>query len=137
VTIGTITYSPSGRFAFPRSYVYGIAIGRYGDTITQVANEFTIHAVPPDPSFAVLRLDPRFWLWSSNRWTLDHVITDWYVDIGGIPPHVPLTGTLSWQTNHLLHRAMLRFDWYITDPDYEFFSFYSQPLNYWLPKPLP
>jgi hypothetical protein len=85
----------------------------------------------------VLRLDTRFYGWSSNRWTLDHILIDWYVDVGGVPPHIPLTGTLSWQVDDTEHRAVLRFDWYITAPDYEYFPFPQQPLNYWAGKPLP
>lgn len=137
MTIGTATYFPGGRFAFTRSYIFGINIGRYGDTITNAFNVYTIHAVPPDPSVAIFVMDNRCWLWTSNRWTLDHVIEEAYVLVGGVPPKIPLAFTLSYVFDHTRHRGILQLEWYVTLPDYQYFALPSAPSQYWLPKPLP
>jgi hypothetical protein len=136
MTIGTATFHPNGRYAFPRSYVYGINIGRYGDTITAVDNVYTIHAVPPDPSVAIFVVDNRFWLWTSNRWTLDHIVAEAYVLVNNLPPKLPLDFTLSWVFDHTRHRAILQIEWFVTLPDFQYFALPAPPSNYWLPPPL-
>lgn len=136
MTIGTVTCLPSAKFATPRSYIYELCIARYGDSINQAANVWTIHAVPPDSTFVKLIMRPNYYLWSSNRGTLDFVFDEAYVDIGGVPPHVPFSFTLSYGESPLTQRPALILDWFSGSPDYQAFPLPPQPPNYWLPKPL-
>lgn len=137
MTIGAAGFYPSAKFTFPRSYVYEIAIARYGDTVTHSAGRFTIHAVPPDPTVLIVQTYPNFWQWNSNHYTLDHIVTECYALIGGVGAQVPVNFTLTYGQHPVRHRAVLEFQWYFLAPDFEYFPLPSQPLNYWMPQPLP
>ena len=137
MTIGSGSFFPSARFAFPRSYVYEIVIARYGDTITQSGMTFTIHAVPPDPTVAIVVFNPRLGVWTSNRLTLDFCVSEFYALINGNPPQVPLNYTLSYTLSPLTGHGCLQFEWYIGTPDFQGFSLTKPGSPYWLPPPLP
>lgn len=136
MTIGTGTFLPSAKFAFPRSYIYEIVIARYGDTITQSGMTFTIHAIPPDPTIAIIVFDSLFGVWSSNKRTLDYCVKEFYYLAGGLPPQNPLPFTLSYTLSPLTGRPCLQFEWSSGTPDFQRFALVSQPPNYWLPRPL-
>lgn len=136
MTIGTGTFIPAAKFRFPRSYIYQIDIARYGDTITQIANRFEIHAPAPDLTVAVIIIDPAWFLWNSNYRTLDYVVTDFFALVNGVPPQVPLNYTLGWWENPVTHVPGLFFNWYSGFRDPQIFTLPRQPLNYWLPYPL-
>jgi len=136
VTIGTVSCLPSARFAFPRSYINELCIARYGDTVTQAANIFTIHAVPPDPTVVKLVMRGNVFVWSSNRVTLDYVFSEAYVLIGGVPPQIPFSFTLRYGNSPLTMRPSLILDWFTGTPDYQAFPLPSASPGYWLPRPL-
>jgi len=138
MTIGAGTFTPQGQFWFPRSYVYGITIATYvGQTITQGSFSFTIHAPPPDNTFLRCNLDPRFYVWSSNSWSLDHIVTDFWYKLDGIGSEIPHDYDLRWVFNATRHRNELLLQWTPLTPTFNAFNLPAQPLNYWLPKPLP
>lgn len=135
MTIGTGTFLPSARFAFPRSYVYEIVIARYGDTITQAGMTFTIHAPPPDPTVAIIVFNSRLGVWSSNRLTLDFCVEEFYALAGGVPPQIPLNYTLKFAISPLTNRTCLTFEWFTGLPDWQRFALTSPGSPYWLPPP--
>ncbi len=136
MTIGTGTFIPSAGFAFPRSYVNEIVIARYGDTITQAGMTFTIHAVPPDPTVAIIVFDSLFGIWSSNGRTLSYCVKEFYALAGGVPPQIPLPFTLEYALSPFTLRPALLFRWFTGSPDYQRFQLVPSPPNYWLPRPL-
>lgn len=136
MTIGTGTFTPNAGFSFPRSFVYELDIASYGDAISQLAARFTIHATPPDPTFAVIQFDNDWYLWNSNVRSLDHVVTEFWYKAGGLGPEIPLPFTLGYRVRPTSLRPSLYFNW-SSGPRLEFiFALPQQPLNYWLPKPL-
>lgn len=137
MTIGTGIFVPNAHFAFPRSYIYQLDIARYGDTLTHLAGRFTIHAVPPDPTVAIIQFDNDWWLWNSNARTLDHVVTEFYALVGGVPPQIPLNFTLGYRIQPATGKPSLFFNWFTGPRDEQVFDLPPQPLNYWLPPPLP
>lgn len=83
---GTPTYNPSGRFAFPRSYPSKIMFGfGVGAAITQSANEFYITDTTNPIVHVVCNFQPNFWPYSSNGYTLDWIIKDWWLIIDPNP----------------------------------------------------
>jgi hypothetical protein len=130
-------YLPSNKFSFRRSYVYEIAIARYGDTVTHVNGRFTIHAVPPDPTVLIIQTYPNFWNWNSNGYTLDHIVTECFALAGGVGPEIPINFTLQYGQHPTKHRAVLEFLWYTGSPDFEYFPLPVQPPHWWMPPPLP
>jgi len=136
MTIGTGTFLPSAKFAFPRSYIYEIVIARYGDTITQSGMTFTIHAVPPDLTTATIVFDSLFGIWSSNKRTLDYCVKEFYYQVGGVGTQNPLPFTLSYTLSPFTQRPCLRFEWSGGSPDFQRFALVPAPADYWLPRPL-
>lgn len=136
MTIGIGTFLPSARFAFPRSYVYEIVIARYGDTITQAGMTFTIHAVPPDPTIAIIVFNSRLGVWTSNRLTLDYCVEEFYYLAGGLPPQVPLPFKLSYALSPFTQRQCIQFEWSVGTPDFQRFQLTSPGTPYWRPPPL-
>jgi hypothetical protein len=136
VTIGTGTFLPSAKFYTPRSYIYQLDIALYGDTITHVAGRFTIHAVPPDPTIAVIQFDSSWYLWNSNKRSLDHIVTEFWYKAGGIGPEIPLPFTLGYWVNTTTRVPGLFFNWSSGPRLERIFDLPAQPLNYWLPPPL-
>jgi hypothetical protein len=97
MTIGTGSFSPGGRFAFPRSYIAGVNNYSAGFTLTQSLNQFTLDFHPTFSSVYHWTFDIDFWFLTSNCWTLDHIITEcWYNNAPG-DPQIPLDFGLRWQ----------------------------------------
>lgn len=136
MTIGTGTFIPGPKFFFNRSYVYQFDIASYGDTVTQTGARFTIHdTLGGTPTVAIINIDNRFYGWSSNGWSLDFIVTDFFALINGNPPQIPLDFTLSYVISSINKRPALQFEWSTGSPLFVHFPLPSQPLNYWLPKP--
>jgi len=136
MTIGTGTFSPSAKFWIPRPYVYRLRIARYGDTITQSGNHFTIHATPPDPTFAFIAFKLEFYVWSTNTYSLDFTVTEFWAKAGGVGPEIPLNFSLTYLIEQPSGMPLLSFDWFTGVPDYQHFDLPPQLAGYWLPKRL-
>lgn len=138
MTIGVGTYDPQAKFWFPRSYVFGLYFATYlGNTVTHVAGRYTVAAVPPDPTFAVMQLSNDFYLWSSKARSLDYIVTEFWYKSGGTGPELPLPFKLSYINDAPHNRQALKFEWATFSPVFVYNAFPSQPLNYWRPPPLP
>lgn len=137
MTIGAGTFVPAARFGFPRSYIYDFHVFRNGDTIVQSANTFVVTDATNPNLTATFRIDPRFFVWSSNSWTLDYVLIDsYYQNFPGDTPH-PLPYNLIYKVEQDTGRSALYLGWsgFLVDP--QRFPLPAQPSDYWLPKPLP
>jgi len=136
-TLGTGTFTPPGKFTFPRSYITDFVIYRQGTTVTRSVGAFTIHAVPPDPTFAYVQMRNNFYFWNSNRWQLPYIISESWYKVGGVGAEIPLPFNLTYAYDATTQRPTLYFAFFggFTDP--ERFILPPQPLNYWLPPPLP
>jgi len=137
MTIGVGTFIPSAKFTSPRSYIYDFVIARYGDTITHSTIIFTIHAMPPDPTYAEIRLRQDWYDWSSKSYPLSYIVTDFFYRAGGVGPNIPLNFTLQPGISPLTMRPALFFTWFTGPPDWEDFRLPAQGADYWLPPPLP
>jgi len=128
MTIGTGAFYPGGRFTFPRSYIGKVFNCSAGFLLTQSFNQFTLDFRPTFGSIYHWTFDERFWLWTSNVWTLDHIITEsYYMD----PPYttqVPLNFGLYWVRYAPSHVAQLQFAPNLSS---------ASPLEATFPAPLP
>jgi hypothetical protein len=74
---GAANYAPSAKFAFPRSYVRGFCV-RVNAPVTFTTNKaIFFDAGNPNIRYTI-ETDIRFYNWSSNRYTLDFIITESY-----------------------------------------------------------
>jgi len=74
--IGSPVYEPQAKWAFPRSYVYGLTLACTGFTWTQNENEFVSNTVPGPPTNIHVVVKPNVYEWSSNVYTLDYVVCE-------------------------------------------------------------
>lgn len=129
-------YLPGGQFAFPRSYCEGLWVRHEPGTFSWDGTllQFVV-GVPPN-ALCKVTFDDRFTPWSSNRWTLDHVVVDaTYTTIpGGLT--FPLPFYLQWMIPPDKTRAHLLVDTGYGSL-YDEILFDPQPPGYWLPEPDP
>lgn len=88
--IGGQTIVPQPKFAFPRSYIWGLSI-QWTDFYLAGSIPLIEARRPSDNyHYFTLEIDERFYDWNSNRWTLDYFLTDaWYTSPPS-PTHIPL-----------------------------------------------
>lgn len=96
MTIGTGAFYPGGRFTFPRSYLAKVENCSAGFSLTQDFNKFSLSFAPTYVSVYHWTFDERFWVWTSNVWTLDHIITESYYVNTPDPTQIPLNFGLYW-----------------------------------------
>jgi hypothetical protein len=137
VTIGTGTFNPAPYFECPRSYIYQFSVAWYGDVITHSYNTFTIHAVPPDLTTATIIVDENWYLWNTNSRSLDHIVKEFYYQIGGVGIHYPLDYYLTYAVHPTTGRLGLFTGGSSLLADFYTFDLPGQPRGYWLPPPLP
>lgn len=132
--VGTGSFIPSGRFAFPRSYVRGIGFDIAGYVVTSSLNSYYWTKISDPNEVWTITVDPRFYPWSSNRWTLDHVVTDFYYTLAPDPTPHPQPYTLQWWTRDdnlspylLLQFAAVDFD------EFHYVDLPAAPPTYWRP----
>jgi len=136
MTIGAGIFVPPGKFTFPRSYVVDLVIYRQGTTITRSLGAFTIHAAPPDPTFAYVQFRNNFYFWSSNRWQLDYIVSESWYKAGGVGAEIPLPFELDWAIDPVTLRSTIYYSFFGGKTDPQLFRLPPQPGDYWLPPPL-
>ena len=109
MTIGAGTYVPWGRFTFPRSYIAKVYIATAGFTLSQNFGEFTLDFRPTFTSVYHFTFAPDWWVWTSNVYTMDHIITECYYQDPPDPRQFPLNFTLSWKRDTLSAAPYLLF----------------------------
>jgi len=119
----------------PRSYIRGIYFATYaGNTVSRSYTSFTVLAVPPDPTFAVMVMAEDFFLWNSNKRSLDFIVEQWYYKAGGVGPNIPLDFSLSYINDPPHHATALKFEWTALPPTFVYFPLPEAPPDYWLPR---
>lgn len=86
--VGSPTYQPQGQFAFPRTYVKQLTFGFASNALVVNTNEdFYVTDLTSGIIHVVANFAPEFWAASSNRYTLDFILEDWWliVDPSTIP----------------------------------------------------
>lgn len=136
MTIGAGSFNPGASFGFPRSYINDFYVYRNGDTVVQAGNKFIVTDAFNPALTATFELHPHFLPWSSNAWTLDHIIIQSYYQntVGGVEN--PLPYNLIFYSDPLKRRNGLYLGWsgMLFDPQH--FAIPAQTPGYWLPKPL-
>lgn len=129
--IGVGTYVPNGQYAFPRSYIRGFGIQIVAGTITQLGNGFVL-SNPPSPAVYAVIINDYFYNWSSNGYTLDHVIGESYYSPLGDGSYIPMPFLLQFY-----NRTDERGSWIVYSPfsspgGVTWFELPPAPPGYWL-----
>jgi hypothetical protein len=135
MTLGVGSYSPSPRFAFPRSYIRGIAVNVTANDVALTDNIVTFS----DPSNPNVTFQFRIWshvyAWTTNRYTLDFVIDESFYKVAPSPTENPMPFSLTYYQPEpgMTYLAFQPFG--IIFPDTHFFDLPTNITNYWLPLP--
>lgn len=134
MTLMNVTYTANPEFAAPRSYWQSIAVG-YGagaiatlaDNVIHIHQNFTGGFID-----TYITLDPRFAVWSSNRWTLDHIFLEQVSYLNGDPTPFYFHANSGWGRDDSRARwcATMAYD---GSTDYYFVDLPAAPSGYWLP----
>lgn len=133
--LGTGTFQPSGGYVVPRAYLKGFAL-RFdpGAEITQTENVWDGYNNAAHSLYFRITMRPTFFTWSSNRYTMNHVIIDNYTQTPPSNPNkVPFNFTLAfiWRPG---------FGWYLRFAPgglgtvTHWFTLPPAPLGYWKPS---
>lgn len=129
------TCFPQGQFAFPRSYVPGLVVRCDPPGAVLAGNVLQFWVAGPPDALCVVTFEPNFIMWSSNRWTLDHLVQSATYSYPPALPSFTLPFYVRWVVRPGETRARIEIDaqyganWLPVDLP-------SQPGGYWLPPPL-
>ncbi len=134
---GSVTFLPGGRFTFCRGFLGSFEwfVNPDNDIISFDGEIFTIGSHGSPNIVQYVQIDTAWWSWSSNAYTLDHlVIAYWYVILPS-PTEIPNSGLVI----HLKWSHQL--GWYVQfqkeSPSVHIpFTIETEPGDYWL-APVP
>jgi len=131
--LGTPTYLPAGQFAFPRPYVEQVTFHfNSGVSFAQSDNEFFITDGSNPNVHVVCNWLPEFWATSSNRYTIDHCLVDWWLLIDPSPTPLPLDFTLTYFIDPVTIKPELFIGVAAATTRYSF-ALPPAPADYWTP----
>jgi hypothetical protein len=135
--IGAGSFVPSVKFAAPRSYWRGVVFNINPYTITNVDNVYTwTKTTDPNETWTVT-FDSRFWFWNSNRWTLDFMVTDFYLQTTPGGTKFPQPYELRPHTRPSNASQYIEFRFFSLDFGVlHYRDFPAAPSGYWLPPGL-
>ena len=126
---------PSPQFAFPRSYAYQLSF--IGDTTDydQAGDQFTMWIDRLIGYGITYVLNSYVQPWSSNRYTLDHVVYDcwWHAFFDGV--HHPQAYTVNFWTRGSPLRNTVSIIQPLGGTLEKFVHLDQAPMNYWTPTP--
>lgn len=134
MTLGTGTFYPGGRFAFPRSYIYGIWLSFNNTASVNWTDNRVTFSDSGGVVTGAIRFVPEFWSWSSNRYTMDYLIDESWYAIAPDPTEVPLPFALIYYIDPLNGRPYFVYQPFSTPGTGEFkHAAPPAPPGYWLP----
>lgn len=130
---GPPNFTPNAQFAFPRPYVEQFTFGfGVGAIFAHSAEQFFITDGTNPIVHVVCNLLPNFWATNSNRYTLDHVIVDWYGLVDPSPTPFPIPFVLRYQVDPVTIKPELFL--FLTGWTTRYtFALPPPPADYWTP----
>jgi hypothetical protein len=134
MTAGTPTYVTAPQFAFPRSFMQGLYFRHDGAIVSWDLSQLKVIVAGFPDALVIYTFDDRFVPWSSNRWTIDHVLTAATYEYPPNPTQFPLPYYIGWIIPPGESRGHLLLDC-IYGADFSTITLPTQPSGYWLPPP--
>jgi len=130
------SYIPGAQFVAPRSYYRTIRIRSGTAQAFWNDNVMSLQPVGGGWPYWVLVFDEDFWPWSSNRRTLDHVLSDAYYQVYPDPTHNNLPVQVWWTYDSIINQVVLDCAAFGSGSFLQYHSTPPPPSDYWLP-PVP
>lgn len=131
--IGTGTFLPQSGFNFPRSYVSSIAFPSDWTLESHAGNEFVFNDFLFYNDRIFVNLYENFWPWSSNVYSLDHIVVDCYYHALPSPVDLPTPFSLTWLPGTTANNGKLVFLSPFFGSSVQTFALPAAPSSYWLP----
>lgn len=131
--IGTGTFNPQGGFSFPRSYVGNVAFPADWTLESHTNEQFVFNDFMFYNDRIFVNLYQPFWAWSSNRYTLDHIVVDCYYHALPSTVDTPTPFSLTYLPPTPTHAATLRLLSPFFGSTIQYFSLPPVNQPYWLP----
>lgn len=133
MTIGAVVGYPTTKFALPRSYIKRLMFPARLALAGSVAGVFifTEPLYPAHTYYVVVK--PNFWVWSSNKWTLDFIVDQAYATINPSPTLIPASVFITYKAPVDSTGAALAIDLFIVEGAYFSVDLPSGTGDYWLP----
>lgn len=97
---GSMVCHPLGQFSFPRAYATRVVFGfGAGAIITHTDGDFFVTDGTNPIVHVVARFKNNFWDYSSNGYSLDWILDDWWLLLDPSPTPIPLNLTIDFQYN--------------------------------------
>ena len=132
-TIGTGTFTPQGQFSFPRSYVGNVAFPADWDLEGHTLHQFVFNDFRFYNDRIFCNLYSPLWAWSSNSYTLDHVVVDLFYHALPSTLDTPPPYTLKFLPATPLHAATLALTSPFFSTTLQYFPLPPVDQPYWLP----
>ena len=137
-TIGSYTSVPNGRFRVMRSFITHFRVRQNSDNypVSLVGDQliWPSAAFPNINQYATILHD--WWAWSSNAYTLDYLITEYYYTVSPSPTPIPNAGLiLRYVWDPVLNAMILEIEKESANTE-QLFSLGGAGGSYWL-NPVP
>lgn len=133
MTIGSPTYVPQGVFGFPRSYItHIVAYTNVDNPATFVFNEIRVNSYSFPNIVQYIEFKTEFIPWSSNHYTLNWILAQWYYKTSPFGVHIPYQGRceFTWDASVDSNVLLITTD----SPDHKtYFPVQGAPSGYWMP----
>lgn len=107
MVLGAGTFVPRAKFAFPRSYLYGIWFSFDTGSVVNWTDNTADFIAPGGTVTGRVTFAPEFWAWSSNCYTLDFAIIESWYAVFPSPTQNPLPFALTYYSDPLNGRPYL------------------------------
>lgn len=134
----TLLWSPAfslgAKYKFNRSYYKGFVVGWLpGVTVVSSGNPFVLQEHTYGGYKLVIEFKSNVWSWSSNRYTHDYLLENYYALFPGDTTPISAGGVTvgqSWDVDHIAYRySLLQDGW----TNLYWFDFPAAPPGYWAP----
>lgn len=133
MTIGTGYFLPQGQFSVQRSFITAVAFDGIFPYQVGTPPNFIFNPVTEPMNYYYINFLPEFWEWSSNSYTLDHLVIVAYKVALPDPTPIPYDYRLNYKPATATTPACVHLlpHFYTSSPVYYDMPARDQP--YWLP----
>lgn len=132
---GIVVCHPQNKFYFPRSYVTKLKVlTNHVNSVMYADGEITWGHVPPDAVTGLTKLKANFVTWSSNVYSLDYLVEEWWYRIAPDPTKIEWGGECNWIWDGTVKANCIEIATTAADTTY-YFDLPPAPPTYWKPSP--
>lgn len=129
--IGTVNCPQGDKFSFRRSYLFNFGFPHRMRTILAGGPDYVFQEVLFPGIIYHVSIFPAFWPWTSNMYTLDHIVTDAWATIAPSPTVIPLNVQIVLIPPVTGRQATLQIDLVIVEGVYIYDAMPPATVPYW------